>query len=135
MQASTPPEAVAVEVAAAQPTAADSALISQLDAELVTPLPGMAYIVKIKLKELPPATSEGWALYVGDLRIPKYWTYEQGIYFKVFDPQFFEQHKAERLRFSQDGSTFTDARVKLGAPAPRRSRSAPPLPQQDELLR
>jgi hypothetical protein len=135
MPASTAPQAVAVEVAAAQPTESDSALISQMDAQGSAPLPGVAYLVKVKLKKVPQATSQGWALYVGDLRIPKYWAYEQGIYFKVFDPGFFEEHKGGKLRFSQDGSTFTDTGLKLGEPAAKRSRAAAQLPQQDELLR
>jgi len=29
-----------------------------------------------------------WALYVNDVLIPKYWEYDEGIYFTVLDPQF-----------------------------------------------
>lgn len=139
MQASTPPpQAVAVEVAAAQPTESDSALISQLDAQRGSALPGVAYLVKVRLKTLPPPSAQGWALYVGDLRIPKYWTYEHGIWFKVFDPAFFEQHAGGELRFSQDDEKFVGTGLKLKAPAAaaaKRARNATPLPQQDELLR
>ena len=51
--------------------------------------PPVAYVVKVKLKSKLPATSLGWALYVSDVRIPKYWEYEDGIYFTVVDPNFF----------------------------------------------
>ena len=59
----------------------------------------------------------GWALYVNDVLIPKYWEYKEGIYFTVLDPQFFADHKGKRLRFSQNGVDFHDTGVKLPAPA------------------
>ncbi len=138
MQASTPPQAVAVEVVAAQPTEADSALIAQLDAGPAKSLPAVAYIVKVKLKTVPEATSEGWALYVDELRIPKYWAYSQGIYFKVFDPQFFKDHKGGELRFSQNGTEFIETGLKLALPPARdkkSARAAARLPSQDKVLK
>lgn len=138
MQASTPPQAVAVEVIAAQATEADSAMVAQLSADAAKPLPGVAYVVKVQLKALPEATSQGWALYVDELRIPKYWAYSQGIYFKVFDPQFFADHKGGKLRFSQNGSDFTDTGLNLAAlevPAKKSARAATRLPLQDEVLK
>jgi hypothetical protein len=36
-----------------------------------------------------------------------------GIYFKVFDPQFFQDHQGQSLRFSQNGTEFTDTGLKL----------------------
>jgi hypothetical protein len=54
---------------------------------------------------------------VNDVLIPKYWEYNEGIYFTVLDPQFFADHKGERLRFSQNGVDFYDSGVKLPAPA------------------
>lgn len=138
MPASTPPQAVAVEVVAAQPTEADSALIAQLDAGPDKSLPAVAYIVKLKLKALPEPTSEGWALYVDDLRIPKYWAYSHGIYFKVFDPQFFKEHKGGALRFSQNHTEFIETGLKLAVPAARdkkSARAAARLPSQDKVLK
>ena len=137
MPAFTPPQAVAVEVVATQATEADSALMAQLDLAGAKSTAAPAYVVKLKFKALPEATSQGWALYVGDLRIPKYWAYREGIYFKVFDPQFFADHKGAKLRFSQDGSKFTDTGLKLSAPpaADRKSpRAKARLPLQDDVL-
>jgi len=57
-----------------------------------------------------------WALYVNDVLIPKYWEYDEGIYFTVLDPQFFADHKGKRLRFSQNGVDFQDTGMKLPAP-------------------
>jgi hypothetical protein len=138
MQPSEPPRALAVEVTAARPTDADSALIAQLDPGPVKTLPGVAYIVKIKLHSVPQPTGHGWALYVDDLRIPKYWEYSQGVYFKVFDPQFFADHEGENLRFSQNGTEFIDTGLKLPAPRARESKSArgiARLPRQEDVLK
>jgi hypothetical protein len=94
--------------------------------------------VKVRLKSMPPVTARGWALYVNDLRIPKYWEYKGGIYFKVFDPQFFLDHQGERLRFSQDGSDFVDTGLRLSRPATRARkgsrRTAAKLPLQADVL-
>ena len=123
MQASTPPKAVAVDVVTAQATESDSLILAHLGADAAKPLPGVAYLVKVQLKALPEATAQGWALYVDELRIPKYWAYRQGIYFKVFDPQFFIDHKGGRLRFSQNGTDFTDTGLKLSAPVASEKKS------------
>ncbi len=138
MKASTAPQAVGVEVVAVRATEADSATVAQLEASENKSLPGVAYIVKVRLKALPEATSRGWALYVDKLRIPKYWTYRQGIYFKVFDPQFFAEHKGGKLRFSQNGTDFVETRLKL-APPPEAKKGSPRrtvrLPLQDDVLK
>jgi hypothetical protein len=95
--------------------------------------PGAVYVVKVRLKEKPPVTSMAWALYVDDERVSKYWEYPDGIYFTVFDPQFFIRHQGKQLRFSQNGTDFFDTGVKLTAPAS--SAVAAKLPLQSEVLR
>jgi hypothetical protein len=131
----TPPKVIGVEVVAAQPTEADRAAIAHLSAQANKPLPQVAYIVKIRLETIPPATSHGWALYVDDFRIPKYWEYKDGIYFKVFDQQFLADHEGEPLRFSPNGSEFIDTGMKLAAPTSKRSRGETKgLPLQSEVL-
>ena len=138
MQPSTPPKVIAVEVVTAQPTEADSAAIVHLSAEASRSLPQVAYVIKVRFKTKPPVTSQGWALYVNDFRIPKYWEYEHGIYFKVFDSQFFADHKGQQLRFSQNGIDFIDTGIKLAGPAPTTAKSrgnAGRLPLQADVLR
>jgi hypothetical protein len=115
MQAPEPPKITGIEVVAAQPTEAESAKIAQLSAETNRALPQVAYVVKVRLKTKPPVTSMGWGLYVNDVRVPKYWEYDEGIYFTVLDPQFFTEHKGKRLRFSQNGVDFYDTGMKLAA--------------------
>lgn len=138
MQPSKPPKVIAVEVVPAQPTEADSAAIVHLSAEASRSLPQVAYVIKARFKTKPPVSSQGWALYVKDFRIPKYWEYEHGIYFKVFDSQFFADHKGQKLRFSQNGIDFIDTGIKLPAPAPTPAKSKGKkgrLPLQAEVLR
>ena len=100
MRPPEPPKISAVEVIAAQPTEADSTAIAHLSAQTNRSLPQVVHVVKIRLRSKPPATSLGWALYVDNVLIPKYWEYADEIYFTVLDPQFFADHKGKRLRFS-----------------------------------
>jgi hypothetical protein len=75
---------------------------------------------------------------VGDTRIPKYWEYPGGIYVKVLDEAFLEEHKGEMLRFSENGTHFVDTGVKLPGPAIRRGRRGTDirsLPLQSQVLR
>ena len=116
MEPPAPPKITGVEVIAAQPTEADSAAIAHLSAKSNRSLSPVVYVVKLPLKTKPPATSMGWALYVNDVLIPKYWEYGEGIYFTVLDPQFFADHKGKRLRFSLNGVDFHDTGMKLPAP-------------------
>ena len=129
---------VSAEVVATRPTAADTAMIAGLARDAGSPLREVAYIVKIRLREIPPATGLGWALYAGDERIPKYWEYPGGIYFKVLDPQFLADYRGKPLRFSQNGQEFVDTGVKLpgpGAPAGKRGAGLPSLARQEDVLK
>lgn len=65
----------------------------------------------------PGVTSRGWPLYVNDFHIPKYWTYKEGAFFKVFDPLFFQDHRGLSLRFSENGVDFVDTGFRLAPPS------------------
>ena len=126
-----PPKVAAVEVIAAQPTETDRAAVAHMGAAE----PKAVYVVKVKLKAKPPVTSMAWALYVNDELVSKYWEYADGIYFTVFDPQFFIRHQGKRLRFSYNGTDFFDTGVEL-APAPSVADSnATSLPLQADVLK
>jgi len=126
-----PTKIAAVEVVAAQPTEADRAAIAHMGLKE----PKAVYVVKVRLTAKPPVTSMAWALYVGDERVSKYWEYTDGIYFVVFDPQFFVTHKGKRLRFSQNDTDFFDTDAVL-APAPSVAESnAIKLPLQADVLK
>src|SRR5262249_13331860 len=112
-----PPKITGVEVIAAQPTEAESAAIESH--RLLRWVGG----------------------HVNDVLIPKYWEYNDGVYFTVLDPQFFADHKRKRLRFSQDRVDFYDS----GGKAPSTSgieiqkkavrSKAPRLPLQADVLK
>lgn len=129
----TPPQAVAVEVLATRPTEADNALIARLNESTDRDLAPVTYLVKIRLQTKPPATATGWALYVDDFRIPKYWQYADGIYFRVYDPEFFTDHAGERLRFSSNGTDFVETGLTL-VPPDNTPTDARNLPGRSELL-
>jgi hypothetical protein len=131
----TPPQAVAVEVVATQPTEADNAAIARLSPVVRRDVAPAAYVIKIQLETMPPATSSGWALYINEFRIPKYWQYENGIYFKVYDPQFLVDHDGEPLRFSANGTEFVETGLTLTAPEiVSSSMQASDLPRQNDVL-
>jgi hypothetical protein len=140
MPPSNAPKATAVEVVATQPTDADRTSISHVSAREKRPLPPVTYIVKVQLETLLAATGAGWALYVGDFRIPKYRDYKGGIFFKVVDPQFFRDHQGQPLRFSANRKDFIDTGLKLPAPtaptagAPAAAASSQ-LPRQEDVLK
>jgi len=124
-------------VVVAQPTDADKPLLARLSSELHRRLPAVAFIVKIRLEKIPEPTGDGWALYIGDTRIPKYWEYSAGIYFKVLDQTFLADHQGQPLRFSHDDQKFVNTGVNLPGPeAPRPSalRGARRLPLQSDVL-
>ena len=138
MQPSLPPHAIAVEVVAVQPTDADRSAIAHLSVRDRKLLPEVTYVVKVRFEAMPQATSQGWALYVNDFRIPKYWAYKDGIYFKVFDPQFFQDHQGQSLRFSQNGTEFTDTGLTLSAPhsgTEQLANGPARLPLQEDVLK
>jgi len=134
---SAPPKIRSAEVVAAQPNDADAAMLAQLSTEVNRRLPATVFIVKIRLDKPPESTGDGWALYVGDTRIPKYWEYPGGIYFKVLDQTFLAEHGGEPLRFSHDDQNFVKTGARLPAlESPRRyaEKSTRPLPLQSEVL-
>jgi hypothetical protein len=134
----TPPKVAAVEVVATQPTDADRSVLAHLSTRAPAPLQEVTYIVKIKFEEMPPVTSQGWALYVKDERVPKYWAYKDGIYFKIHDPKFLAEHQGAALRFSLDGVHFIDTGKKLLHKKPKAQRSttaAASLPLQSDVLK
>jgi hypothetical protein len=132
MQPPEPPKITAVEVVAAQPTEADRAAIAHMG---LKESPEAVYVVKVRLKAKPPVTSMAWALYVEDELFPKYWEYTDGVYFTVFDPEFFTRHKGKQLRFSQNGIDFFDTGVMLTSPAPPAEGNAAKLPLQTDVFK
>ena len=132
------PKAVAVEVVAARPSETDSATIKHMSAQLNRPIRDEVYLVKVRLETMPPATGRAWALYLNGYRVPKYFAYEKGVYFKVFDPQFLAEHDGQSVRFSLDGTEFLDTGLKLEktkAVVEAAALAKSPLPEQADALK
>src|SRR5262249_47768334 len=74
--------------------------------------------------------------YVGNTRIPKYWEYPRGIYFKVLDEAFLVDHEGEPIRFSRNDQDFENTGVNLPGPRTRAATTAAThgLPLQADVL-
>jgi hypothetical protein len=132
------PKAVAVEVVAARPSEADRATIAHISNQERRQLRDEVYLVKVRLESLPRPAAVGWALYLNDYRVPKYWEYKHGVYFKVHDPQFLAEHDGQSLRFSTNGTEFVETNLKLESTKPvveAAARATTPLPEQADALK
>ena len=93
---------------ATHPTDADRRILASLSERDHKTVGQIAFVVKLRFASIPEPTSMGWALYVGGEQVPKYWGYQHGIYFKVYERQYFAQHHGDPIRFSHDRQTFID---------------------------
>jgi hypothetical protein len=134
----TYPQVENVEVVATQSQPADSEKVAYLRTTNVA-LNDVTYIVKVNLSAPMPATSAGFSLYVGDYRVNKYSAYPGGIYFKVYDPNFFVEHVGEPIKFSVAGMPAQETGSRLpmlsGADAATRELQPAELPTQEQILR
>jgi hypothetical protein len=132
------PQVANVEVVATQSQAADSEKVAHLKT-INNNLKDVTYIVKVNLSAPMPITSLGFTLYVGDYRVNKYSAFAGGIYFKIYDPNFFVEHGGEPIKFSMGGMAAqeTGARLPLqsDAAAGMGALQAPELPTQEQMLR
>jgi hypothetical protein len=136
----TYPQVTNVEVVATQSQPADSEKIAHLRSTTNnTALADVTYVVKVDLREPMPATSMGYTLLVGDYPINKYASFTGGIYFKVYDPNFFAEHGGESIKFSVGGMAAheTGARLPIQptAAATLRTTESSELPTQEQILR
>lgn len=136
----TYPEVANLQVIATAPKPADLRNIEFMQAAENTTLDRVTYIVKINLSNKLPITSRGFSIYLDDYRISKYSEFPGGIYFKVYNPRFFEEHAGKKLLFSTAGMTLHDSGYQLpsGAENTRNSfvvDNLNALPTQEEVLR
>lgn len=134
----TYPQVANVEVVATQSQPADSEKVAYLQTTNAV-LNDVTYIVKVNLSTPMPITSAGFALYVGDYRVNKYSAFPGGIYFKVYDPNFFVEHGGEPVKFSVAGTAAQETGSRLpmqtGADAAARDLQPTELPTQAQILR
>ena len=133
------PTVSTVEVVATQPTAVDLRNLNNLRSTAESQIDNVAYIVKLDLDNLPATSSLGFNIYVGEFRIRKYSGCRGGIYFKVYNSQFFSEYGGQSIRFSIDGITFQDSGQRLPEvnemPSSRLAdRDFSSLPSQEEVI-
>ncbi|WP_089718997.1 hypothetical protein [Candidatus Entotheonella palauensis] len=116
-------------VTAVRPERADRRRLDHLRSTSNTAVEDHYFIVKLYLESQLPAIADAIRLYVGQEEIPKYNGFIGGLYFRVYDPGFFEQHSGEAIYVSFDGSTRIDTGVVLPRrPAGQARRTAATLP-------
>jgi hypothetical protein len=133
----TYPQIAHVEVVATQSNPADTEKITFLKTTNAA-LQDVTYIVKVDLSAPLPITSAGFALYVGNYQVKKYSAFPGGIYFKVYDPNFFVEHAGEPLKFSVAGMAAQETAYRLpGLPEEGATalEQVSELPTQEQLLR
>lgn len=103
------PGVLSVEVIATQPTGADLRNIEYMRSAGHPQIENITYIIKLNLDSIPEVSSLGFRVYVGEFRVIKYFECPDGIYFKVYDPNFFSEHANQNIQFSIDDVTFQDS--------------------------
>jgi uncharacterized protein YqkB len=103
------PEVVRVEIIATQPIPADIRSIQHIQLSDTITLNEVTYIVKINLSSQPPITSRNLDIYVGSYKVTRYSSFLGGLYFKVFNPKFFQDHVGQKILFSVDGVSMHDS--------------------------
>lgn len=71
------------------------------------------YIVKIWLKEELPFSGISIDLYFNEYKVRKYFEFKGGIYFKVFNPRFFDKHSNKKIYFVIGNSEVIETEFKL----------------------
>lgn len=133
------PTVSAIEVVATQPTEADFRTIKYMQSTGNFQVGNATYIVKLNLDNIPEISSLGFLVYVGEFRVRKYSECKDGIYFKIYEPQFFSEHAGQNIRFSIDGTIFQDSGQHLPTVDDMSSLTLAesevnPLPTQEQVL-
>ena len=93
-----------IEIIPVQPEAADIRKIKHLNKTMNKRLREETYLVKIKMQTQPFFRSMGYDLFIGARQIGKYMAFKKGIFFKVNDPDIFEEISEGKIRFRLSGA-------------------------------
>ena len=96
----------------------------------------VAYVIKIRLETMPPATRRVGRCTSDDFRIPKYWEYQEGIYFKMSIPSSSRTTRRTTALLSRAGTEFIETGLTLSRPdvVPESVTADTELPTQREAL-
>jgi len=109
------PQLKSAEAVAVLPERADTARLEYIHRGMNEPPPRAMFVVKLYLQEHLPATGQGFALYIDNEWIRKYFAFIGGIFFNVYTLDFFTKHAGAMIRFTSDHETFQDSGVRLPA--------------------
>lgn len=128
-----------IEVVGTQPKPADLRRMAFIESVANIAITPVTYVVKIELEDADAGYSgRGFNVYVGNERIEKYAGYKDGIYFKINDPRFFEEHAGDEIRLSFDDETVVDTGKTLQTEAVASTADAlsfnAELPTQEQVL-
>jgi hypothetical protein len=93
---------MSVKVVAVEPEQSDVSRLEHLRNEVEPKLENVIFLVKIYMSGIP-ISGTGMSLFIGDEKIPKYWPFNGGVYFIIYEPEFFVKHKHSFIGFSLDG--------------------------------
>lgn len=110
---------ISIHVTAVRPDVADTRQLNYLRTERNIAVEDHYYIVKLYLDQPLPVGAELLRLFVGGEEIMKYYGFSGGLFFKLYDPTFFEKNRDAPVFFSFGGVRF----------APGATMPAKPLPQ------
>lgn len=102
-----------VEVLPVLPDETDIKNINYLRNSEGTIIQSVVYVVKITIENRLSTSSLGFELFLDDYRVRKYFEFESGIYFKVYNPRFFQKHGEKKIRISLDKVSFIDTGLKF----------------------
>lgn len=146
------PRVVGVDAIGTQPKPSDTRKMAYLTANENVTIEPVTYIVRVALDDSrDDFGGKGFWLYVGERRIEKYSGYREGIFFKVYDPRFFDELGGQEIRLTEDGENFVGTGQYLPTLAgdlsnavmidrDEKGRAIPsmtggPLPTQEEVLK
>ena len=133
------PQIKSMQIVAIRPEGADEQRLQFVHAGKEGVVPRAMYVVKVYLQEGIPATGQAVALYVGETWIRKYFAFSGGIFFNIYEPDFFQKNANATIRFTADHTKYFDSSVRLSMPVQEADAasadSTSALPTKHEALR
>jgi hypothetical protein len=134
------PAVTGIEIVPFQPREVDRLYLASLSRRRSTPLPPVAYLVKIAFEQPFRFGADGLDVFVGDEAIRRgYGMFPGGIFLLVHDPDFLRRHGGDAIAFTTDGVTRHDTGARLPNQAvdarPASNAAAQPLPSFDDAVK
>ena len=109
-----------VDIVRARPEAGDTRSIESIEKRENVSLDRAAWMVVLSLDYVPEPGGQMLSLHLDDYWVRKYWAFDGGIYFKVYNPRFFVKHGGKTFRFVAEDGTV----IRTGEYLPKAPREA-----------